>query len=155
MEKVERKRFLDKPCLDCGGPIGFKGWQAVLCDTCSKIRKNIQTRNAKRVDRSKPEYKEQYRAYMLQRNYRITVEEHEALFESQGRKCAICRTDEPGGNKGWHTDHNHNTDKVRGILCHKCNLMIGLANDNVGTLLVAILYLQGETESDGKIGKSD
>jgi hypothetical protein len=60
----------------------------------------------------------------LARNYRMTPDDWTAMFEAQGRACAICRTTEPRG-QGWHTDHSHATGAVRGILCHDCNLALG------------------------------
>lgn len=74
------------------------------------------------------------------REYGITPSEWQALFDSQGRVCAICGGDEPQGNE-WHTDHCHTTNQVRGILCRPCNLMLGYARDNKDTLLKAIQYL--------------
>jgi DNA-directed RNA polymerase subunit RPC12/RpoP len=60
----------------------------------------------------------------LVRRYGITQSEWYRLFEAQKFKCAICEKTQPGG-KGWHTDHNHKTKRVRGILCTHCNLSIG------------------------------
>jgi hypothetical protein len=48
----------------------------------------------------------------------------EEMFNKQGRVCAICKATEPRG-VGWHTDHCHTTGKVRGILCHDCNMGLG------------------------------
>ena len=56
--------------------------------------------------------------------YKVTVAEWEAIFNEQGRACAICRATEPRG-QGWHTDHSHDTGAVRGILCHDCNVALG------------------------------
>ncbi len=71
----------------------------------------------------------------------MTVEQYDEMFEKQGGRCAICRSDEPGWSKGWHVDHCHQKGHVRGVLCHKCNLMIGLASDNPDTLRAAANYL--------------
>lgn len=60
----------------------------------------------------------------LMRNYGMTIEDFDALLEAQGGRCAICGTDTPNG-RNWHVDHNHDTGKVRGILCSSCNLGIG------------------------------
>ncbi len=80
-----------------------------------------------------------YRQYDLNR-YGITIEQWEGLFEIQGRKCAICETPVPG-RRGWHTDHDHKTQVVRGILCSHCNSILGFAKDDIRTLVRATAYL--------------
>jgi hypothetical protein len=55
------------------------------------------------------------------RKYSITETEWDARFIAQGSCCAVCKKLEPESKKGWHTDHNHVTGRVRGILCHWCN----------------------------------
>ena len=73
-------------------------------------------------------------------NTGVCIEEFEAKFEEQGRRCAICkRTD--GGGRGWHADHNHVTKKFRGVLCGACNWILGYAKENTETLRAAIGYL--------------
>lgn len=75
--------------------------------------------------------------YHLKRTYNLTPEEWEQLFESQGRRCGICRAD----SKKWHTDHCHITKRVRGILCHACNVGLGYFKDNHEALMRAANYL--------------
>ncbi len=74
------------------------------------------------------------------RKYGITIEQRDAMVASQNYKCAICETEAPGG-QGWVVDHCHTTGRVRGILCVRCNFMLGYALDNVTTLSKAIKYL--------------
>lgn len=76
--------------------------------------------------------------------YGLTVQERDALFEKQGRRCACCRNDTPSG-RGWHIDHDHVTGAVRGILCFKCNTGIGMLGDNVEGVCAASAYLNGST----------
>jgi hypothetical protein len=83
---------------------------------------------------------EKIRGYSLKYKFGITPEEQDALLVSQGSVCAICATDTPT-KVGWHTDHCHETKAVRGILCHHCNVMLGMARDNPETLLKAAEYL--------------
>lgn len=81
----------------------------------------------------------------LEYKYGVTLEYKNALIESQGSACAICRSplelDRP---TQVNLDHCHTTGKIRGVLCRKCNVMIGLAGDKVEVLNRAIEYLQKE-----------
>lgn len=64
------------------------------------------------------------REYHLKKQYGLTHDEWNTLFLSQGECCAICRTTTPGDKRNWHTDHCHDTGKVRGILCANCNRIV-------------------------------
>ena len=66
---------------------------------------------------------------------------HDFLLIKQEGCCAICGTREIDLNQRLAVDHNHTTSQTRGLLCHKCNMFIGLANDNVWILRSAIEYL--------------
>lgn len=63
------------------------------------------------------------------------------LWKNQSERCALCFTQERR-TRDWHVDHCHTTGKVRGILCHHCNLMLGNAKDNTFVLSNAIKYLE-------------
>jgi len=63
------------------------------------------------------------------------------MLEAQNGRCKICGTDAPNGMGTFHVDHCHITSKVRGLLCHKCNVGLGHFNDNISILSAAILYL--------------
>lgn len=83
----------------------------------------------------------------LMRNYGLTIEEHLALLEVHNHQCAICGTNKSDRkDKKLIVDHCHQSGKVRGILCHKCNLILGNANDLIGTLEQAIIYLRERGE---------
>ena len=64
-------------------------------------------------------WKRQVKGYNLKK-YGITVVEYDAMFIRQGGSCAICEGP-PGSVKGFHVDHDHQTNEVRGLLCHTCN----------------------------------
>ena len=80
---------------------------------------------------SRPEVKERRKCLNLQKNYGITLEERDEMIEEQGGGCKLCHVDldsvEP------YVDHNHITGKVRGVLCPKCNTILGLLNADEGT----------------------
>ena len=79
------------------------------------------------------------RAYKL-RLYGLTTAQYDDLMERQGGRCAICRRAETGG---WDlaVDHDHSTGRVRGLLCRRCNVGIGLMRDDPAVLAAAAAYL--------------
>jgi hypothetical protein len=77
----------------------------------------------------------------LRKKYGICLKDFNALLEKQRGSCAIC------SSSNWHgrqacVDHDHVTGKVRGLLCHKCNLAIGLLGDNLALAESLVEYLK-------------
>lgn len=96
-----------------------------------------------KVPKSDPSY---MRRKALKRDHGISLEEFEEMEKNQNFVCAICGNKE--SSKGKNTvvmnlsvDHCHNTGKIRGLLCTKCNWGIGLIQDNPKLLLNAAKYL--------------
>ncbi len=87
------------------------------------------------------------RKNMLRRHYDLTVEEYDDLFVDQNGVCAICLRPELGRRskgtlpKRLSVDHCHVTDRVRGLLCHECNVGLGFFHDDPLRLQEAISYL--------------
>jgi hypothetical protein len=84
-------------------------------------------------------YKEKLR---LKREYGITPEERNEMFKNQNGKCAICGRHQSEFKKIFNLDHNHSTGKIRGLLCFRCNCMLGFATDDLNILKKAIKYLE-------------
>lgn len=83
------------------------------------------------------------RAANLKTTYGINPGQFDLMLEQQDNKCAICETDKPGGRYSqWHIDHDHQTKKIRGLLCHSCNLGIGIFEEDIERLEAAIQYLR-------------
>ena len=74
--------------------------------------------------------------------YGITLAERDAMLAAQGGVCAVCRCTEPGTIIGWHVDHCHATGKIRGILCHHCNVALGAAKDDPARLRALADYVE-------------
>lgn len=53
----------------------------------------------------------------------ITVDAYQEMFARQRGCCAIC--DQPQGKRRLSVDHDHETGKTRGLLCHRCNVALG------------------------------
>jgi len=86
----------------------------------------------------------------LQLKYKITLKEYQLLSKNQKNRCSICGNKEtaiePRTNKirGLAVDHNHETGKVRGLLCGKCNRGIGFFQENINFLQKTIDYLKND-----------
>jgi len=67
----------------------------------------------------------------LKRLYGITLEDFENMQARQNNKCAICGVDPPESNKRrLSIDHCHITGDIRGLLCTRCNTMLGWFETN-------------------------
>lgn len=88
--------------------------------------------------------KEPYKWRNIKNTYGLTKEEFFDMFENQDGKCALCEKVFPGMSKNQlHIDHDHETNKVRGLLCMQCNVGLGMLGDNKEGLNRALAYLEG------------
>lgn len=116
--------------------------QEVVSQKARKRKRADAVERASRWAKRHPQRRAVYaRRRDLKARYGIAEADWAALFEAQGRKCAICETPEPC-RMGWHTDHCHDTGRVRGILCRKCNVGIGHFKDSPTLLSAALDYLR-------------
>ena len=135
---VQRKRELamarraDRaPCAICGNamPLTVKNG-ARYCSTDCLVVAQVRRRKVTMVPRFRLVH------------YGITPEQFAERLESQDGRCAICRTDTPGGKGGWHVDHDHETKAIRGLLCNNCNNGLGRFADDPVRLRGAVAYLE-------------
>jgi hypothetical protein len=83
------------------------------------------------------------REYRMRTRFGISIEEYEKMLSEQNGGCAICGSFINNNlRKNLAVDHCHNTGKVRGLLCHKCNSGIGFFDDDINLLENAISYLK-------------
>jgi len=81
------------------------------------------------------------RAYERARKKKLTVEQLEELIAKHAGRCALCGVEPPhqrDGRTGLYIDHRHDNGAIRGMLCNRCNLMVGFA-DQSASLLVKVL----------------
>ena|ERR1700677_313284 len=72
-----------------------------------------------------------YRKTANLRDYGLTIEQFDIMRKQQNYCCAICNINEDKLPKKLHVDHNHDTGKVRGLLCGNCNTALGLLKENL------------------------
>jgi hypothetical protein len=71
----------------------------------------------------------------------MTVLQLEQMVIAQDNRCAICKNVFKN-RKDTQIDHNHTTGKVRALLCIKCNMALGLLEENIIILDSMNLYLK-------------
>ena len=89
------------------------------------------------------------------KRFTITPRVNFAMLDDQGHGCAVCGTKTPGGQGRFHVDHDHSHCGgqrscgrcVRGLLCNRCNLGIGMLGDSLTIIERAANYLTGGTDA--------
>jgi hypothetical protein len=103
------------------------------CKKCSKARNKERKKHF-------PVYHQRYRA----KKYGMTLEEYNQQSELQQHCCKLCgkHKDQQGQKGALVIDHDHRTGYVRGLICHNCNVSLGLLGDNETTLKNMLKYLR-------------
>lgn len=104
-------------CKDCKNVTG-RAWKLK-----NKDRWNAYMRQLRATD--KPMFKE----IDLQRTYGIGLVDYNNMLEEQNHVCQICKKP-PNGKRPLVVDHDHKTDKIRGLLCYGCNRLIVALDDH-------------------------
>lgn len=126
---------------------GLKYYQKNREEVLARHIKYYQKHSEEMLARSRKyrqEHPEKIRDRELKRSYSLTLDDYNTLLAAQNGVCAVC-SKPPSGNgdngKNLHVDHDHKTGKIRGLLCAKCNMAIGLFQESSVLLLSAAEYL--------------
>lgn len=109
-------------------------WKARRRDNWKNKSPEQRKEEAKRAE---PRHK----IWRLKHKYDLSPEEYSRLLETQGGVCDICKKI-PTGKRGFSIDHDHRTNKVRGLLCSPCNTALGLLKESVVTAQSLIEYIK-------------
>lgn len=146
-----KKDGLRSACKNCNA--NNKEYLKKYNERTKNQRKEYRIKNSEKIKRAAREWQKNNpeRVKFLKRKsnlkkYGLTIEEYDAILESQGGSCAICNKKE-----NLQIDHDHSCcpttanscgNCIRGILCGNCNTMIANAKDSVKILNSAIDYLR-------------
>ena len=115
------------------------------CRLCAKARNDRF--NEKNPSSVRNAYKKNY--YLTKDGTKISKEIYDGMLIKQKNLCAICMRPETINKnikninpKRLSIDHCHKTRKIRGLLCHKCNVSIGAMQESIELLQSAIDYLK-------------
>lgn len=91
--------------------------------------------------KNKEKINQRHKEYYYKYKYGISLQEKREMYYKQDGKCLGCEK-EMLTTRDCHVDHDHKTNRVRGLLCYRCNVLIGFANDNPIILESLALYLR-------------
>lgn len=120
-------------CLKCSTPLKRRSNGRFACGKCESAQ------NMKKYHEDPETYN---RARDLAK-YKLTSDSYDKFLRDAQGRCAIC-LEEPSGvrhESKLHIDHDHETGRVRGLICGRCNRALGLVRDDVAILQRMIKYL--------------
>jgi len=144
-------KFVCRRCLKFKAISQFVFKEGVRLKACKRCR-DAENRQ---MNRWRREHHEEVRAYerkvwskysfrarkkFLKRRYGISIDDYYVMLEAQGGHCATCPTT-PQPGRSLAVDHDHRTNRVRGLLCDSCNRALGLVKDDPGILRALENYL--------------
>lgn len=139
---------LRSDCKKCRKEKKLKGFKIRLVKKCSKC--NIEKPNTKEFFYiSSKGYRQRtrslcndchkiyYNIHHIKKKYGLNKEDYQQMIISQNNLCKICNTE----SKRLVVDHDHNTGKVRDLLCDACNHALGQFKDNPDLIIKAANYI--------------
>ena len=163
---------LDRPCSECGetditkftfqqngkyrrsrckacNTKAVKQWRIEHPDRVKQANLQWQRDNRERHNANGRAFRKRHPGMSTEYNHRyrygITLAERREIERQMGNQCPICKK-----IGELVTDHDHNTNRIRGLICRECNLLLGNAYDNPEVLRNAAEYLEAYAEETGK-----
>ena len=136
-----------KPISEFGKHCRCKNGIRCSCKECEnayyyETRERFKPRIYAFYKNNRKEYQARHWRNKVKRIYGISADEYKKMLLEQNERCAICFKHQSELNHKMCVDHNHKTNKNRGLLCRKCNVAIGNLNENIAHLQAAITYLK-------------
>jgi hypothetical protein len=126
--RVSNGRFKEKYKTDPEFAEKRRVWQR---ENRAKDIERVREYNARWHRENRAGNPQKVRNMHLKSLYGLTVEDYEKLLAAQNGMCAACsRTPADEHHKVLHVDHCHETNKVRGLLCTRCNTALGLLRED-------------------------
>jgi hypothetical protein len=82
------------------------------------------------------------RKEQLKKKYKISIQQYEEMLASQRGVCALCGSADRKSKYGhFSIDHCHKTGRIRGLLCYRCNTILGVLGDDEESIWRVLLYV--------------
>ncbi|WP_407543808.1 endonuclease domain-containing protein (plasmid) [Deinococcus radiomollis] len=117
-------------CESCGASITMRRGNRKYCTACLNGR-HVALHAHRRTSR----------ASKLRLNYNLTLAQYDDMVKERNGVCDICKKVPKGQQGSLCVDHDHETGRIRGLLCSPCNRAVGMLGDTYEGLMRAIAYL--------------
>ena len=147
--------YIEKPVAEFSKQSIRQDGLNITCKICLKARHDIRYKDPikrQRIRDAGARWRERNpdadADKTLRRKYGITLTQYDEMFAAQGGVCALCKRSETTnrrkrgeGRERLAVDHCHDTGRVRGLLCFKCNTAIGSLGDTEEDARKVVEYL--------------
>lgn len=127
---------------------GYLRCRFCALERCKTWKKNNPEVQKVYKARTYAKHGERYTLETKLRQKHISREQYDELMIAQDNKCAICDKPETvvrrkdGVVSPLSIDHDHDSGKIRGLLCMRCNNALGFFDDNLDRMMKAVTYLR-------------
>jgi len=125
---LQSKGYCRQPCKKC--------WAKKAAENPRLHSPEYKAKMAKRKREKRAEGKPP-RIFNPIKKYGMTGGELQVWKKYQGNICGICKED----GKRLVIDHNHKTNQARGLLCYRCNNLVGFIENNPKLIAPAQEYI--------------
>lgn len=147
MKRIDKRRHrIFTPEQKIKARIRIRAWEARNREKC---RAKVKRSRDKRKNEDPIGYSRKTIFSTIKRNYGITRDQFDQLLVDSCGRCDSCGEQFTNTRSSHHIDHNHTTGEVRGLLCSRCNVALGMLQDNPQKIVQLLKYL--ERYSDGSI----
>ena len=149
-------------CPACCNPMDPRGQQWYYCAHCNQMRRERTPRPAYINRSGRTCYvltHDEKRDQNYRKNYGITLVQYNEMLEAQGGRCAACRQKETTCDprtkmlKNLCVDHDHDTGKVRGLLCSGCNSALGHLKESPARTRGILAYIKRIKQSQRRVSQ--
>lgn len=118
-------------------------WRAAKLAANPDHFREMSRRNALAAYHRQPDHRK--RAHLLKR-YGLTLAAFDEMLRAQDGGCAVCGLTDPPNTRPnatpWCVDHCHTTNRVRSILCNRCNKVVGMLNEQADLAARVEMYIR-------------
>lgn len=137
-----RPDLLSTKCKDCAKAFKAKNFRTKAEKFCARCQNTMPTESfdlSSRGDGYQTACKTCRNLVKVISLYEgMTWQKYHDMLSNQNGQCKIC-----GNYAPLQIDHDHKTEKVRGLICGPCNRGLGHFRDSPEVMLKAIDYLRG------------